>query len=304
MQPKRCVGAAISALFALAPLTAPRAQTASVPAPAPAPVAVPASTVAVEPPPLTVNLYPYLWLPTIRTTVNYPIRGGGTATTTLRTTPGDYIPKLNFGAMLAGDVEYQRFSLLSDIMYLNVGATGERVRTFNLGLVPTDASKFVQATQGTRLGTTIWTLAGGYKVAEGDWGAVEAFAGVRLVSLDDKTNLSLGVGLSRPDGSVVFGRSAGLTVNKTIADGIGGVRGRVFVGSVDAFGGGRFFVPFYLDAGEGANFTWQGFTGLGYQTKTFGVSVGYRYLSFRGGGDATIPKLNLGGPIITGNFTF
>ena len=77
---------------------------------------------------------PYIWLPTIDTTLKYPVLGGGTATTTVSAGPGDYIPKLHFAVALAGEVRYDRFSLLTDILYLNVGTSTANIRSFDLVL--------------------------------------------------------------------------------------------------------------------------------------------------------------------------
>ena len=85
-------------------------------------------------PGLSIQLTPYIWLPSIDTTANYPVPGGGTATTTVSTGAGELISKLNFAAMAAGEVRYDRFSLLTDIMYLNASSSSSRIRSFDLGL--------------------------------------------------------------------------------------------------------------------------------------------------------------------------
>ena len=58
-------------------------------------------------PGLSIQLTPYIWLPSIDTTANYPVPGGGTATTTVSTGAGELISKLNFAAMAAGEVRYR-----------------------------------------------------------------------------------------------------------------------------------------------------------------------------------------------------
>ncbi|MBV9250002.1 MAG: hypothetical protein JO227_12245, partial [Acetobacteraceae bacterium] len=101
------------------------------------------------------------------------------------------------------------------------------------------------------------------------------------------------------------GRSGSLPASRDIWNGIGGVRGRVYLADVDWFGGGRLFVPFYFDVGAGgSNVTWQAFSGIGYQSGRFGVSIGYRHLAFDQGSSAKVQKLVLGGPILAANFSF
>jgi hypothetical protein len=63
----------------------------------------------------------------------------------------------------------------------------------------------------------------------------------------------------------------------------------------------NFYLPFYLDTGGGSvPFTWQVYAGVAYKATTWlDASVGYRYLTFDGGGKtAGVEKLNLGGVIL------
>jgi len=48
----------------------------------------------------------------------------------------------------------------------------------------------------------------------------------------------------------------------------------------------------------------QAFSGVGYQSGRFGVSIGYRHLAFNQGSSAKVQKLVLGGPILAANFSF
>jgi hypothetical protein len=248
---------------------------------------------------------PYIWLPTVDTTVKYPVLGGGTATTTISTGPGDYIPELHFAAALAGEVRYDRFSLLTDILYLSVGTSTANIRSFDFGRTSVPVDRTLTTSTGTNLQSTIWTFAGGYTVAEGNWGNVDLIAGVRLLAIDSATNFSLALNITRPDGSIALGRTGSLSASKSVWNGIGGVRGRVYLGDGDWFGGGKFFVPYYVDIGGGGSSpTWQIFGGVGYEAGPVGVSVGYRYLSFHQDSNAVIQKMSLGGPIIAANIRF
>ncbi len=253
---------------------------------------------------LSVHLFPYLWLPMVNANINYPIPGGGTARTSVSTGPADYIPKLHFGAMLAGEIDYDRLFLFTDILYLSVGASGTTVKSFNFGTtdVPLDQ---LTTHVGTNLQSTVWTMAGGYTLAKGSWGNVDVLAGIRLLAVNDATDFDLSASVTRPDGTVALGRTGNLSTGRSLWNGIGGIRGRLYIGDAGWFGGGRFFIPYYFDiGGGGARPTWQVFSGIGYQTQTFGLSVGYRYLAFDGGGDAVVQKVTLRGPILAANISF
>lgn len=251
------------------------------------------------------ELVPYIWLPTVDITTKYPVLGGGTATTTLSVGPGEYIPKINFGAMLAGEARYDRFSLLTDILYLNASTTMSNIKSFDFGVTSIPVDRVLTTSTSTRIQSTIWTLAGGYTVAEGTWGNVDLIGGLRLLAVSETTNFSLALDITRPDGSIALGRTGGLSAGRSIWNGIGGVRGRLYLGDADWFGGGKFFIPYYFDIGAGgSDLTWQAFSGLGYQTNRIGVSVGYRFLSFQQGSSSVVQKMTLGGPIIVANFRF
>lgn len=256
-------------------------------------------------PGLTVELTPYLWLPTLDSTFQYPVRGGGTADTTVSSSPGEYLTHLNFAAMLAGEVRYERFALLTDIMYVNANAASSRLRSFNFGLSHIPVDRTVDTTTSARLQTTVWTLAGGYALAEGRWGNIDILAGFRMLAANQTTNFTLSAAITRPDGSIALGRTGSLSAGSTLWNAIGGIRGRIHVAEADWFGGGRIILPFYFDVGTGgSDVTWQAFGGIGYQTQRVGLSIGYRYLSFQQSGGAVVQRLAMGGPILTVSFRF
>ena len=251
------------------------------------------------------ELTPYIWLPSIDTTAQYRVPGGGTASTSISEGPRQYISKINFGAMLAAEARYDRFSIMTDIIYLNANASTANIRSFDFGATHIPVDRTLTTSTSSRIQSTIWTLAGGYTVAEGAWGNVDLIAGFRLLAVDLTTNFGLTLDITRPDGSIALGRVGGLSGSGSIWNGIGGIRGRFYVGDAAWFGGGRFFIPYYFDVGGGGSSpTWQAFGGVGYQTRSVGVSVGYRYLSFQQGSSAVIQKMSLGGPIITASFKF
>ena len=270
----------------------------------------PAFAQATSPPPdvrpgFSFDVAPYVWVPTINTGLQYPVRGGGTAGTTLSASPGDYIPHLNFAAAIAGEIEYGRFLAFSDFMYVNAGTSAGRITSFDPLIPGSPVQRVLDTNLSLRLSTALWTIGGGYKLIQSRWVDVDMFAGARLLSLSTKTNYSLAAQITRPNQSIALATTGSLSSSTDIWNGIAGFKGSLYIGRADWFGGGRFFVPFYLDVGGGdSNLTWQGSTGIGYRTNRVALSVGYRYLTFQQGANSTVQKLSMGGPIVTIDFKF
>jgi hypothetical protein len=251
------------------------------------------------------NVAPYLWLPTANVTLNYNLPPGlsGRLPTDVSSGPGDYLSHLNFATMVAADAQYGRFSLLTDFIYTNFSATGgashiKSVDFLGLPAIPIDRS--VQLGVGTTLKATIWTLAGGYTVLQGEWGNLDLLVGVRVLSVTARTNYSLAVSIAGPRANgPSFGGIGYVSGTDDVWNGIAGLRGRIRLAN------NGFFLPYYFDIGGGGSQpTWQIAGGIGYQTGWAGVSVTYRYLSFNQGSGVTVHKLSLGGPMMMVNFTF
>jgi hypothetical protein len=75
-------------------------------------------------------------------------------------------------------------------------------------------------------------------------------------------------------------------------NGFAGVRGRIAMTQ-----DGRWYVPFYLDAGTGSSkATWQAMTGLGYVMKWADVRLAYRCLACHGSNDQLMQTVRMSGP--------
>ncbi len=251
----------------------------------------------------TFNIAPYMWLPTLRTTLNndLPPALGGRVPTELSVGPGDILRHLNFATMVAADAQYGPFSVLTDFLYMNLSATSSHFRSVDFtGLPSQPISRSVELSNGTSLNSKIWTLAGGYTVMQGDWGNFDVIAGFRYLSINTTTDFSLALTLTGPRGNgATFGGIGSLSSSASIWNGIGGFRGRIRINNTGLF------IPYYFDIGAGgSNLTWQIASGLGYQTGWAGVSLTYRYLSFEQGSSAVVQHLSMGGPMIMVNFSF
>jgi hypothetical protein len=251
----------------------------------------------------TFNIAPYGWIANIDATTNFrlPPALGGTVTTDSSVGFGELLSHLNFTAMVAADAHYDRFSLLTDFMYMNLGGTASQFRSVNfLGLPPIPISRSVQTSEGMNLNASIWTLVGGYTLVQGDWGNLDVITGFRYLALNARVNFSLALTLTGPRGNgATFGGIGSVSGSANIWNGIGGLRGRIRLGDT------ALFIPYYFDAGAGGSqFTWQIASGLGYHFNWADLSLTYRYLSFEQNSSAVLQHLSIKGPMLMANFTF
>jgi hypothetical protein len=251
----------------------------------------------------TFNVAPYVWFATIDTSLsfNLPPALGGTVSADSSVGFGDLLSHLNFAAMVAADAQYDRFSVLTDILYMNLGGTASQFKSINFfGRPSMPISKSVQTSVGQNLNATIWTLAGGYTVLQGDWGNFDVIAGVRYLRVIASIDYSLALTLTGPRGnSATFGGIGRASGRSDIWNGIGGFRGRVRIGDTGLF------VPYYFDIGAGgSNLTWQIASGLGYHLSWADLSLTYRYLSFHQGSNSAVQNMSIRGPMLMATLTF
>ena len=249
------------------------------------------------------NVAPYLWVTHINTSLSYdlPPALGGRLPTESSIGFGDLVSHLNFATMVTADAQHGPFSLVTDFLYVNLSDTTANFKSVDfIGQRSIPISRAVQFSTGTSLNEKIWTLAGGYTLARGDWGNFDVIAGFRYLGVNATTDYSLGLTVTGPRGNgATFGGIGSISGSPNIWNGIGGFRGRVRLG----FDG--LFIPYYFDIGAGgSNLTWQIASGLGYQTGWAGVSLTYRYLSFEQGSSTVVQHLGIRGPMLMVNFTF
>jgi hypothetical protein len=240
------------------------------------------------------SVTPYLWLPTVGGELRYGPRERGTAHVDLD--PQNIVDALKFGLTFGAEARYGRFTLATDLLYLSLGNQTSWVRRVDFPSASVQASANL-GTQ-TSLTNTLWTLAPGYTVLQGDWGNVDIQAGFRVLAVSARTNVQLSTEVVGPSAGEVFARTGRLSASDQLWDGIVGVRGRFNLGH-------GFYIPYAADIGAGGSVaTWQLQGGLGYSTGWAGVVAGYRYLSYSANGNSLIRDLHLGGPFIALNMKF
>lgn len=252
---------------------------------------------------LSFDLTPYVWFASINTKLNFdlPPALGGTVTADPSIGFGDLISHINIGAMGAADVRYERFSVLTDILYVNVGGVAGQFKSVNFPnhpAIPISGER--NTSESLRLGSGVWTLAGGYTLAQGAWGNFDLIAGFRDFWANARVNYSLGFTITGPRGNgATFGGVGGVSTSGDLWNGIGGFRGRIRIGNT------AFFIPYYFDIGAGgSNLTWQIASGAGYHLGLADVSLTYRYLTFEQSSSSHVQNLSFKGPVIAANFAF
>ena len=149
----------------------------------------------------TFDLTPYVWFATINVgmNLNLPPALGGTVTTDTSIGFGEILSHLNFAAMVAADARYDRFSILTDFLYMNLGGVATQLKSVNFPNHPDiPISSTVQTGVGMRLSAPIWTLAGGYTVAQGNWGNFDVIAGFRYLEFERQSQLQCATYNYRP----------------------------------------------------------------------------------------------------------
>ncbi len=243
------------------------------------------------------TIAPYIWVPGISGTLVFRHPGlagvGGAATQesliNVSTGPTNYLAFINSGGLIAGELRKNAFSLAGDLMFLNLSHTGSSNVTITGpgGRVEIP----VTASVGWHLNNTLWELAPGVTVAHGSAGSIDAFAGVRSLSLRSDASWTF----TGPLTLVPLTGSASESV--TVADFIGGIRGKVRLGE-------RWFLPYYGDLGTGGDSTTsQYYVGFGYASHWGNLLLVYRSLGYNQTKEgARIKNLNLAGVALGATF--
>lgn len=234
------------------------------------------------------SLTPYLWLPRVDAAMRYETPGSGGSTVSLT----DLLQHLNAALFLSGEARKGRWGLAADLVFVDFQKVGSNVSTVGGANGGTE----VPVNTGTTTSLTGYmvSVAGNYSLVRRADVKLDLLGGFRYTHIGTTLDWSFAAsveGLPARTGSVGQGVD--------LWDGIVGVRGNV------ELGGGKWFVPYYLDAGAGtSNFTWQALLGIGYSFGWGDVLLVYRYLSFEQGDERQIQHLYFAGPALGATFRF
>ena len=197
------------------------------------------------------------------------------------------LDSLNMTFMGAFEARKGKWSVLADMLYLNVGANGgAKVPLTD----PLGQPLGIQADASVKQRGWVLSALGGYNVHDTSQASVDVIAGLRYLEMKASFGLSL---QGRRLGRAVESSAMGV-----VWDGVVGVKGRANLN-------GNWFVPFYLDVGTGdSDLTWQALAGVGYRFHWGNVSLAYRHLEWDLGSSSPIDDISFSGPQLTATFRF
>ena len=244
----------------------------------------------------TFSLTPYLWLPNVNGTLKYAVPPGGGARPEVDTGPNDYLENLSFALMLAGEARKGRWSVFTDLIYLDFDSEESTVKTVNFGGDRIDTA--LNSSTTSSLTGVAWTFGGGYTVLQDPQHRLDVLGGVRYFGLKASSDWQLSAALSGPNGQV-FAQSGSISQREDLWDVIVGVRGRLKLGA------GSWFVPYYLDAGTGSSaLTAQALVGIGYAFKWGELLASYRTVYYDLEEDGLLQDVRFAGPAFGASFRF
>jgi hypothetical protein len=235
------------------------------------------------------SLTPYVWLPRVDASMRYETPGNGGSEVSLT----NLLQHLSGALFLNGEARNGRWGLAADLVFCDFEKTGSNVTSVG----GTGGQTEVPVNSGTTTSLTGYmvSLTGNYSLAQRPEAKVDLLAGLRYTHIGTTLDWSFTTSV----GSLP-GRTGSVGQNVDLWDGIVGVRGNARFG-----GGGKWFVPYYLDAGTGTSkFTWQALTGVGYSFGWGDLLLVYRYLSFEQGAGHSLERLSFSGPALGATFRF
>jgi hypothetical protein len=234
----------------------------------------------------TFDVTPYVWLPSISSTLSYKDRYLTTADASMN----NIVSNLKSGGMIAGEARYGSWGVMADMVSATLQKTG------TTSVTPAPGYNFRVAMKPT-VQQTILTGAATYNLVNNQDTSLDGLLGVRWISATATMNLALD------------GTNYSLSDSKTVStvDPIVGFKGRYRIA------GSTWYIPFYADIGSGGgttNVTWQAMAGVGKTIeKWVDVSLVYRGLyydmdSSKTNGAGLLQKTTFQGPQLSATFHF
>jgi len=180
-----------------------------------------------------------------------------------------------------------KWSILTDVIYLNLGNTGNSTISIGPGSgIPINA----RVDQDLKAWVVMTSL--GYTAVQQEQVLMDVLGGVRYLSLDADAKLSVNGPLPPTPPPAKVSKSVSLW------DGIVGIRGQFDLSD-------RWSVPFYADIGAGdSDLTWQALLGVTYRFSWGDLRLAYRHLEYDQKNDRLIQNMSLSGPALGVGFRF
>jgi len=253
------------------------------------------------------SLTPYMWMPNIDGTLAFEDPSMGIGEPNVGVGPNDYLEKLDFAVMLSGEARKDRWSVFTDLIYLDFSSEKSSVRSVDFPipnplsprLPPVEVGIGLNSGTTSSLKGTVWTLACGYGLAQGELATFDVFGGFRYFDLEASVDWALTAEIDNPNGGQAFARSGTISQSESLWDGVIGFRGRIELGN------GNWFLPYYLDIGTGSSdLTWQAVFGVAYAFNWGDIKLAYRHLYYDTDGEALLEDMRFSGPALGATFRF
>jgi hypothetical protein len=239
----------------------------------------------------TFSITPYLWLPNIDGTLKYSVPPGTSGSPEVQVGPNDYLEALRFAFMISGEVRKERWSVFTDVIYLDFSNEKSSVKSINFGGDRVSSSANVSTDSSLKAGA--WTLGAGYAVLPGRPVEMDFFGGLRYLGLHASTDWQLTTTVTGPGGGQTFPRTGNITERADLWDGIVGFKGRAWLGR------SNWSIPYYFDVGTGSSqLTWQGMLGIAYSFKLVTPTLAYRHLYYDMKDDKLVQDMRFSGPAL------
>lgn len=227
----------------------------------------------------------YVYYPDINTRATFP-NGGSTDVTV---DASDLFSNLRFGMLGSFEARKGQWGLFTDLIYMDAGAFRSRYHNLDIGHIGIPAD--VSASVNFDFKSTIWTLAGTYRVISTPDGVMDFYLGARLLDIKEELDWTLNGNIGQIPAP---GRAGTKSVKDNYVDAVVGLKGRVALGAEH-----KWFIPYLADIGTGqTNLTWQAMTGFGYAFNWGEIIGGWRYLDYQFKSDSNTESMNLNGPLL------
>ena len=225
----------------------------------------------------------YGYIPDIGGQTNFPAGG-----TEIDISADDLIENSKLVGMASFEAQRGRWGAFVDVIYMDIGDSVSNSTSLGAGAIALPPG----VTADASLDVTAWvvTAAANYRALATSQSTFDVFAGARLLDAKGELGWSFNVDLSPFGGPPQHGAAE---ASDDKLDAIVGLKGRY------EFGDGRWFIPYYADAGAGdSDLTWQAALGIGYAMRHGEVFAAYRHLDYDLGDQGGIANLEFDGPAL------
>lgn len=246
----------------------------------------------------TFTMQPYLWTPVIEADLKFTAPDGSTGEPEIEVEPDDYLENLDIALIVTAMARRGKWSFTADFVFMEVSSGDNKLKSIDFG--GPGAGTTVDQDVDVDVTSFISTFGAGYQVIDGPHLKMDVVAGLRYLYMESDVDWTLTGEVTGPESGQSFARSGSHTEDSDAWNGIGGIRGKLLLGS------GNWFVPFYADIGTGdSNLTWSVYTAIGYTFKEwFDAVIGYRYMEWDNDDDEVVQQVSLSGPVLGARFNF